>query len=138
MHNRLRVLTILLVAAAIWGCSGSDGDGNPDLGMMGNRAPTARIDASRLKIPVNDNHATVVRLDSSGSTDPEGDPLSYTWNVPGGTFVEGTGPDDPAIAVTFPGVAPYTVTLTVDDGTAGIGTASVEIVPGRPNDPDYP
>ena len=135
MQHRPGLVWVLTIAATASACSSSSGDG----GMMsGNSAPTARIDASRRQIPVNDNNTTVVRLDGNGSFDPDGDLLSYSWQVPGGTFVEGTGPNDPAIAVTFPGVAPYTVTLTVDDRNGETDAESVDIVPGNPGNPGYP
>jgi hypothetical protein len=44
-----------------------------------------------------------------------------------GRFVNGTSATDPLVQVTFPGTAPYTVTLVVNDGNGGTDTASVLI-----------
>ena len=57
----------------------------------------------------------VVTLDGSGSSDPDGDTLTYTWTGPfpesGGT-VSGVSP-----AVTLPSLGPFDITLVVNDGT---------------------
>jgi hypothetical protein len=91
-----------------------------------NRAPSASISSSHLSIPAGDNHATVVTLDGSGSSDPDGDQLTFSWTVPGGQFVSGSTASDAVTRVTFPGAAPYTVTLVVDDGHAS-NSASLTI-----------
>ncbi|WP_278922846.1 Ig-like domain-containing protein [Pseudophaeobacter profundi] len=63
----------------------------------------------------------LVTLDGSGSTDPDGDSLSYRWTPPAGISLS-----DPAAAqpsFTTPGISPgdpdqeLDFTLTVDDGT---------------------
>lgn len=63
-----------------------------------------------------------VRLDGRGSSDPDGDTLSYVWTAPHGISL-----DDPAIArprFTAPALQPgdpdqvLTFTLTVNDGTS--------------------
>ncbi len=92
-----------------------------------NNPPTASIVASPTSVPRNDNNRTVVTIDGSGSSDPDGDALSFAWTVQSGTFVEGTTPNDAVIKVTFPGAAPYAVNLVVDDGRGGTDTASTTI-----------
>ena len=72
-----------------------------------NRAPVAKTSPNQ-SARVNQ----VVTFDASGSFDPDGDPLTYSWN-PG----DGTPPVSGVIAAhayTQPGL--YTVTLTVSDG----------------------
>ena len=61
-----------------------------------------------------------VTLDGSGSSDPDGDPLTYTWTGPFGT-ASGVSP-----TVIIP-AGTHTVTLTVDDGRGGSDTDTVTI-----------
>ncbi len=53
-----------------------------------------------------------VYLDGSGSTDPDGDPLTFTWTGPFGML---TGK---AVKATLP-MGTHNITLTVDDGQGG-------------------
>ncbi len=63
---------------------------------------------------------TSVRLDGSGSRDPDNDPLTYAWTWPGGS-AEGVSPQ-----VLMPlGTTP--ATLTVDDGNGGKSSDTVSI-----------
>jgi hypothetical protein len=55
---------------------------------------------------------TSVTLDGTGSSDPEGDPLTYLWTAPGVTFDD---PSSPTPTGQFP-LGTTTVTLTVSDG----------------------
>lgn len=116
-----RALPILAALVAV-GC-GDDGGTDP----QENRAPNAVIMADPTVVGAGDNHATVVTLNGTGSSDPDGDTLSFFWTVPSGQFVNGTSATDPSVQVTFPGTAPYTVTLVVNDGKGGTDTASVLI-----------
>jgi hypothetical protein len=63
---------------------------------------------------------TVVTLDGSGSSDPDGDPLTFTWTGPFGTV---TGPKPTVILPA--GV--HIIQLTVSDGKGGSSTDSVTI-----------
>ena len=94
-------------------------------------APTAVISASPTIVPRNDGNNTVVTLDGSGSTDPNGDSLTYQWTAANGTFVNGTTPSDTIAQVTFPGTAPYAVTLTVrdPDGNSDVATTTIALGP---------
>ena len=92
--------------------------------------PTAVISASPTVVPRNDGNNTVVTLDGSGSTDPNGDTLTYQWTAASGTFVNGTTPSDMIAQVTFPGTAPYAVTLTVRDPDGNSNTANTTIALG--------
>ena len=93
-------------------------------------APTAAISAAPMVVPRNDGNNTVVTLDGSGSTDPNGDPLTYQWTAASGTFVNNTTPADSIAQVTFPGTAPYAVTLTVRDPDGNSNTATTTIALG--------
>ena len=61
-----------------------------------------------------------VTLDGSGSIDPDGDPLAYTWTGPFG-MAAGVGP-----IVGIP-AGVHIVTLTVDDGRGGTASDTVTI-----------
>ena len=120
-------LAIALVALLSAGCSGSSSGGMMPAPPMGNTPPVASITANPTSVPPGDNHMTIVTIDGFGSTDADGDPLSFAWTVHNGTFRNGTTSSDPVIEVSFPGVAPYTVTLVVGDGHGGSDSASTVI-----------
>ncbi len=68
------------------------------------------------------------------ASDPDGDPITYTWTATAGS-VQGTGGQ---VRWTFTNVSPgnYMVTVRVDDGRGGNATCSVDIrVDPRPNRP---
>lgn len=74
----------------------------------GNRAPTATIAAT----PSNGLAPLAVTFSSTGSTDPEGAPLSYSWNFGDGTTSTAVNPQK-----TYTINGTYDATLTVSDGT---------------------
>ena len=90
----------------------------------GNRAPTAAITASAT---YGLGDSLDVQFSAAGSSDPEGDDLTYQWNFGNGqTSTEET----PTITFTNTGeYAAYTVTLTVSDGEE-VSTATQRIVVG--------
>ena len=85
----------------------------------GNRPPTADAGADQTIIATGPEGATVT-LVGSASSDPDGDPLTFTW----------TGPFDSLTGVTVSptlSIGTHTVTLTVDDGRGGTASDTVEI-----------
>ena len=83
-----------------------------------NQAPVADAGSGQT---VNANlGSAIVTLDGSGSSDPDGDPLTFTWTGPFGT-VGGVSP-----TVTLPGGV-HTITLTVEDGRGGVDTDTVTV-----------
>jgi hypothetical protein len=62
----------------------------------------------------------IVLFDGAGSTDPDGDPLTYFWDF--GDGATGTGPT-PTHIYSIPGS--YIVTLTVEDGRGGASSDSL-------------
>ncbi len=89
----------------------------------GGMPPTADAGPDQF-VQVPDGSMAEVMLDGSGSSDPDGDPLTYTWTGPfpegGGTVLGVT-----AMVTLPPGV--HTVTLSVDDGNGGMGSDTVDI-----------
>jgi len=77
---------------------------------------------------------TPVALDGRGSSDPNGDGISFRWTQAGGPSVALSDPtsDVPTFTPTLPGV--YTFLLTVDDGDGGIAS-DVAIVTVWSRDP---
>ena len=64
-------------------------------------------------------------LDASASTDPEGQPLAYTWDLDGdGTFGDATGP---TAGATFTAPGPHLVAVRVSDPAGGVDTARVMV-----------
>jgi hypothetical protein len=79
-----------------------------------NQAPTAVITATT---PVYEGNT--VSLSGSSSSDPDGDPLTYTWEQISGTTVTLTGADQPDASFIAPSVAvsdTLIFRLTVSDG----------------------
>lgn len=65
--------------------------------------------------------ATSVNLDGSGSSDPDGDELSYSWSAGGPEIATGV---NPTVSL---GLGTHVITLTVDDGNGGEDSDDVTI-----------
>jgi len=88
-------------------------------------APVNRQPVCRLVAPAQAQVGEAVALDASGSTDPDNDPLSYTWD-----FGDGTPPSKTTFARTthsYSRVGNYTARITVDDGKGGSCSATAPI-----------
>ncbi len=86
------------------------------------QAPTAVIVAT----PTNGGYPLAVAFDGSGSTDPNGDMLTYSWDFGDGNMATGA-----TVNHTYTTVGTYTATLTVDDGGNGGSdseTVAIEVV----------
>ena len=83
--------------------------------------PTARIQATPRYGPA----PLAVQFSSAGSTDPDGQPLSYQWDFGDGSTSTAANPSH-----TYTNVGTYTARLTVDDGTLSHST-TVTITPGN-------
>ena len=88
----------------------------------GNTAPVADAGESRVNVPKGN-----VELNGSGSFDPEGDTLSYTWSQTGGPAVELRRPDSIIARFTGRYGETYQFQLTVRDSFGETGTDVVSI-----------
>jgi hypothetical protein len=96
-----------------------------------NRPPSASCSASPTSVYAGSGDSASVHADAS---DPDNDPLTYTWSSSGGT-VDGTGPQ---VRWNSAGLAngSYSITARVDDGRGGTTTCSAEVrVEPPPNHP---
>ncbi len=91
-----------------------------------NSAPTARMLAS-----VTTGFAPLlVQFEGSGSSDPDGTIVSYSWNFGDGTTGSGISPDK-----TFTRTGRFTVTLTVKDNDGSTSTTSKVISVNQEEEP---
>jgi hypothetical protein len=133
LPRQAAALGLALVLAA---CGGSGGQGQPNLPDSGNpdagSTDAGASDAGPDAGPLGDNHAPAaaftasstaqamspVSFDGSGSSDPDGDVLSYSWD-----FGDGERGGTATIAHSFAASGAFTVKLTVADGRGGVSTA---------------
>jgi PKD repeat protein len=71
-----------------------------------------------------------IAFDASGSTDPDGDTLTYTWD-----FGDGSSGDGKSVSHAYEGGGHYTATVTADDGSGTACSATMGIVPVFLNHP---
>lgn len=94
----------------------SDGDGRGDA--CRNLPPVAAAGG-----PYKGAEGSPVQLDGSGSSDPDGDALTYVWDFGDGATATGATPTHP-----YADNGTYTVTLTVSDGQeSASATADVTV-----------
>jgi glucose/arabinose dehydrogenase/PKD repeat protein len=88
-----------------------------------NRAPTAAATATPSSGPL----PLDVTFDGAGSTDPDGDTLTYEWDFGDGS-PRATGR---TVVHTYTSAGSYTAVLTVRDGRGGTGSSTVVIRAGN-------
>ncbi len=94
--------------------------GSPGVAFL-NQPPVAAAGADRVVEATGPDGANVA-LDGTGSTDADGDALTYTWTRAGSTIASGVAP-----TVTL-GLGTHVLTLTVSDGkAAGSDTVSIMV-----------
>src|SRR5215813_6933207 len=90
-----------------------------------NQPPTAVISAN----PTNGPVPLTVNFDGTGSSDPEGKPLSYSWDLNGdGVFGDATGP---TASYTYTTAGVYHPSLRVTDDRGVSDTTSVTVTAGN-------
>jgi glucose/arabinose dehydrogenase len=95
----------------------------------GNHSPTARATAT----PDHGPTPLTVSFSGTTSTDPDGDALTYSWDLNGdGTFGDSTAAT-PSFTYTTPGA--YTARLRVSDPSGNTDATSVSITAGTPPTP---
>ena len=87
--------------------------------------PTANAGVDQTVIANSSSNASIT-LDGNASSDPDGDPLTFTWTGPFGTSAGAT----PTVTLS---IGVHIITLTVTDPEGYIGTDTVEVtVDGKP------
>ncbi len=89
-----------------------------------NRPPVAMASAN----PTSGLSPLQVNFSSAGTSDPDGDPLTYSWNFGDGSVIDTSA--NPIHTYSGTGVQKFTATLTVKDTSGATGTASVLITLG--------
>jgi PKD repeat protein len=84
-----------------------------------NSPPIAVVSAS----PMEGFAPLTVQFDGTGSSDPDGEALSYEWDFGDGTSHR----TEPITSHIFPNAGTYVTTLTVDDGKGGSDSDTVTI-----------
>ncbi|MET7705698.1 ricin-type beta-trefoil lectin domain protein [Micromonospora sp. NPDC005413] len=92
--------------------------------VQGGRSPVAKATVNR----DNGLAPLAVTFSSAGSTDPDGDPLTYAWD-----FTNNGSPDSTAAnpSFTYSANGSYSARLTVSDGTGRSATTLVPVVVGN-------
>jgi glucose/arabinose dehydrogenase/PKD repeat protein len=91
----------------------------------GNQPPIANLQAG----PTSGAAPLAVSFDGSGSSDPDGDPLIYAWDLDGDGQYDDSSASQPGYTYTQNGS--YTVRLKVTDDKGAFGTASTTITVGN-------
>ncbi len=120
---------LALCVLALAGCGGGGSDSG---GGTTPPPPTNSMPSANAGVAQSVNELAGVNLDGTGSSDPDGDTITYAWTQTAGTSVTLTGADTATPNFTAPDVLASTVSevltfqLTVNDGTLS-NSATVDI-----------
>lgn len=101
-----------------------------------NQAPTAVISG-----PTTGVEASLISLDGSSSSDPDGDPLTYSWSfdsVPGGSALGGVTGSSAGFDFTPDVAGSYVAQLIVNDGQLSSSSVTQEVVVSAANQAPIP
>jgi hypothetical protein len=116
-------LACAVISLATIGCGGGGGGGD-----RANVAPVANAGPDRSVVT-----GSLVTLDGGGSSDANGDPLTYSWSLtsrPGGSAAALSSASAAAPAFTADVAGAYLLSLTVSDGAATSAADTVTITAG--------
>jgi hypothetical protein len=88
-----------------------------------NRPPIAVINGASREVKAGE----VVTLDASGSSDPDGEAISFAWSQPGGDAVALSATDTAVATFTMPKTGALTFRVTVSDPQGATGEAEVTL-----------
>lgn len=128
-----RYLMALLCLGLLSACGGSDSDDDDDPNT--NQAPSANAGADAIV-----EELSLVTLDGSASTDPDGDALSYSWiqtdGTPDLTINNGSQPQANFSAPNVPTGSPqnftFQVTVSDEDGLSSTDTVTITVQEAGP------
>ncbi|MFD5782212.1 PQQ-dependent sugar dehydrogenase [Streptomyces sp. NPDC126933] len=92
--------------------------------VQGGRSPLAKASVDK----DNGLAPLAVTFSSAGSSDPDGNPLSYAWDFTDNGSTDSTAANP---AFTYPGNGNFQARLTVSDGTGRTGTTTIPVVVGN-------
>ncbi len=107
---------------------GDDDDDDEEPPPPKNRAPIAKAVALPAVVKATTKQGAIVKLDGSPSSDPDNDPMTYTWKDGETVIAEG------AIVEAVLGVGSHSITLTVSDGKGESNTTERQVVEVLPRD----
>lgn len=128
--NKSMAVVCVVGAVLVAGCGGGGDSGTPSAGgsaatNVANQAPVANAGANQVV-----GRGAVVTLDARGSTDADGDALTYRWavqSVPAGSRAALSDPRAAGPTFTADVDGTYIFSLAVSDGKAESAPATVSV-----------
>src|SRR5690606_12925052 len=109
-------------------CPGNVGSGKlvrvDYTGIDDNKAPEVHVSADK----ISGSLPLTVQFSSTGTHDPDGDPITYEWDFQSDGTVDATEPN-PVFTYTTKGT--FNALLRVKDADQAVGSTSIQIFPGN-------